>query len=341
MPLAVIVAVVAASVLAGSAWAGGNAGFGPVDPASPTTERVSHAYWLIAALSVGILVLIMVPLLLFAARYRSRGRPRSVEGPQVHGNTGFELAWTALPVVLLVAVASFVFYKLPGITDPAAAGEPLRVRVEGRQFYWRYVYENGVVAVDTLRVPVGRVIELDMTAPENDVIHSYWVPALFPKRDTIPGQTTTQRFVAERAGLFEGQCGEFCGVQHAAMTAFAEAMPPERFDGWLEEQARLQERGGRELGEALWEGACMKCHRLDEAYVGPALRGNPTLADRASLEQIVRFGRRAMPAVGQGWTEREIDALFAWTRQYGGGEDDTPATDGDSEETGTETGDGS
>ena len=314
MPLALPVAVVAASVLAGPAVAGGNGGFGPVDPASPTTERISHAYWLIGALSIGILLLILVPLLLFASRYRSRGRPRTQDGPQVHGNTGFELAWTAVPVVLLVGIASFVFYKLPGITDPAAAGEPLTIRVEGRQFYWRYVYENGVVAVDTLRVPVGRVVELDMTSPENDVVHSYWIPALFGKRDTIPGQETTQRFVAKRTGLFEGQCGEFCGIQHAAMTAFAEALPPDQFDAWLEQQAEAQAEGGRELGRVLWDGACMKCHRLDEEYVGPALGGNTLLGDREALEELVRNGRRAMPAVGQGWTEREYEALHAYTR---------------------------
>ena len=328
MPLALLVAVLAASALAESALAGGNAGFGPVDPASPTTERVSHAYWLIAALSLGILLLVLVPLLLFSSRYRSRGRPRSVDGPQVHGNTGFELAWTAVPVVLLVAVASFVFYKLPGITDPAAAGEPLQVKVEGRQFYWRYVYDNGVVALDTLRVPVGRVVELDMTAPEGDVIHSYWVPALFPKRDTIPGQETTQRFVAKRTGLYEGQCGEFCGIQHAAMTAFAEVLPPDEFDRWLEQEASRQQTGGRALGEALWNAACMKCHRLNEEYVGPPLAGNTILADREALEELVRNGRGAMPAVGQGWTDREVDALHAYTRtlvEDGDGEDEPPA----------------
>lgn len=310
----VAVALLAAAVLTAPAWAGGNAGFGPVNPEASNTEQTAHAYWLIAALSIGILLLIAVPLVLFMVRYRSRGRPRSQDGPQVHGNTAFELAWTAVPVLIITAVAAFVLYKLPGITDPAAAGEPVRIRVEGRQFYWRYVYANDVVAIDRLRVPAGRVVQLDMTSPENDVIHSFWIPALFGKRDTIPGAVTDLRFVAKRPGIYPGQCGEFCGLQHAAMLASAEVLAPEAFDSWLEGEAEAQAEGGMELGEVLWNGACFKCHRLTEEFVGPQLGGNTTLADREGLERLVRGGRGAMPAVGQGWSEREFDALYAFTR---------------------------
>jgi cytochrome c oxidase subunit II len=310
----VVVVSVFAALLSAPAWAGGNAGFGPVDPASPHTERVADAYWLIAALSVGILVLIVVPLGLFVVRYRARGRPRAQDGPQVHGNTAFELAWTLVPVVLITLIAGFVFYKLPGITDPAEAGEPLTVRVEGRQFYWRYVYPNGAVAIDTLTLPAGRVVELDMTSPERDVIHSFWIPALFGKRDTIPGAVTEVRFVAKRPGRFEGNCGELCGIQHAQMFARAEVLPPDEFDRWLEEQGEAQAEAAPELGEVLWEGACFKCHRLDEEYVGPPLGGNTTLSNREGLEQLVRNGRGAMPAVGQEWTEREVESLYQYTR---------------------------
>ena len=166
--------------------------------------------------------MVTIPLVVFMVRYRSRGRPREQEGAQVHGNTAFEFAWTAVPVLIIAGIAGFVFYKLPGITDPAAAGQKLQVRVEGRQFYWRFVYPNGAVSVDTLHVPVGRVVELKMTSPDSDVIHSFWIPSLFGKRDTIPGQQTTLRFVATRTGRFEGQCGEFCGIQHAMMLTHAE-----------------------------------------------------------------------------------------------------------------------
>lgn len=317
--LAAVVVPLGAAAFSAPAFGGGNAGFGPVNPESPNAVRVSHAYWLIGAFSLLVLLLITVPLLVFVVRYRSRGRPRSVDGPQVHGNTSFELAWTAVPVLILVVVAGFVFYKLPGITDPAAAGEPVRVRVEGRQFYWRYVYANGVVAIDTLRVPVGQVVKLDLTAPEGDVIHSYWIPALFGKRDTIPGGRTELSFVAKRPGSYAGQCGEFCGVQHAAMLARVDAVPRQAFEQWLGGQAAAQRGTARALGAQLWTGVCQKCHRLAQEFVGPPLGGNTILRDRQALAQVVRNGRGAMPAVGQGWTERELRALFDYTRRLGSG----------------------
>lgn len=320
--LAAAVVPLAAAAFSAPALAGSNAGFGPVNPESPNAVRVSQAYWLIGALSVGVLLLITIPLLFFVVRYRSRGRPRTVEGPQAHGSTAFELSWTVVSVLILVGIASFVFYKLPGITDPAAAGEPLSVRVEGRQFYWRYVYGNGVVAVDTLRVPVGRVIKLELTAPEGDVIHSYWIPALFGKRDTIPGSETRLLFVAKRPGTYEGQCGEFCGVQHAAMLARVQAVRQDEFSRWLGAQKAAQRGGGRALGRSIWTGVCQKCHRLADEYVGPPLAGNTILRDRQALEQLVRNGRGAMPAVGQGWSDREVRALFSYTRRLGGGGSD-------------------
>ena len=312
--LAAVVSLVVAGVTAASALAG-NGGVAPVDPASPTTERTRDAYWLIAGFAGAVLLLVLVPLLIFVVRYRSAGRPREVEGPQVHGNTSFELAWTAVPIVILLVVAGFVFYKLPGITDPKAeaAGPRLTVRVEGRQFYWRYVYPNGAVAIDTLRVPLGRVVELELTSPDEDVIHSYWVPALFGKRDTIPGQTTELRFVAQRTGLFEGTCGELCGIQHALMQAAVEVVPAAEFDTWVQQQRQAQQAGSSDLGAQQWEGVCQKCHRLDEDYVGPPLGGNPTLKDRAALATLVRNGRRTMPAVARDWTIEELTALYRYT----------------------------
>ena len=92
----------------------------------------------------------------------------------------------------------------------------IQIKVEGRQFYWNYVYPNGRVAVNELRVPVGRIIELELTAPVHDVIHSWWVPRLAGKIDAIPGKVNA--LVRGRGpGVYEGQCAEFCGAQHALM----------------------------------------------------------------------------------------------------------------------------
>jgi cytochrome c oxidase subunit II len=322
-PLALVI-LLGALLAQASVAKGDNGGFSPVDPVSPNGERIEDAYYLIAAIAVFVFLLVTIPLVIFVVRFRSRGRPRSVEGPQVRGNTGLELAWTALPVVLLALAAGFVFYKLPGITSLASAegATDLEITVEGRQFYWQYEYPNGVIAINRLRVPEGRVVDLEITAPESDVIHSFWIPALGAKFDAIPGETNDQEFRPLRTGVFPGQCGEFCGIQHAAMTAALEVLPADEFDRWLEEQARAQETGEGELGQATFAGACANCHGVGgEGLIGPALAGNPILEQREALEEVVRNGRGEMPAVGEGWSETQMDALFRYLREELGGED--------------------
>ena len=206
---------------------------------------------------------------------------------------------------------TFVFYKLPGIKDipeANAAGEKLTVEVEGRQFYWRYVYPNGAVSVNELRLPAGRPIDLVVTAPANDVIHSWWVPALAGKIDAIPGKVNHLRFEAPtKLGVYEGQCAEFCGVQHALMLASARTVPSAEFDSWVSAQLRV----GADLGRQTFDGACGPCHGMNgEGLIGPPLEGNATLADRELLAELLENGRNEMPAVGRGWDQRQTNALI-------------------------------
>ena len=104
-------------------------------------------------------MLVVGTLLVFVVRYRSKGRPRELEGPQVRGHTNLELAWTAGPVVLLAIIAGFVFWKVSdiGATSSLPASERQakdEIAVEGHQYYWDFTYPNGAISVDTLRHPV-------------------------------------------------------------------------------------------------------------------------------------------------------------------------------------------
>jgi cytochrome c oxidase subunit 2 len=296
-------------------------GLTPVDPDSPNTERIADLYWFVAFWAAVVLLSVAVPLVIFVVRYRSRGRSRTVEGPQVHGSTRLEIAWTVVPIVILLIVTVFTFYKLPGITLDAEAGEDVqKIRVEGRQFYWQYRYPNGVIAIDTLRAPADRLVELEITAPENDVIHSYWVPDLFPKFDAIPGRTTETSFRAG-PGTYQGQCAEFCGIQHAVMFATIEVIPSDEFDAWLTEEAQRQETGDSDLGEQLFSGVCAKCHGDEgQGLIGPGLSSS-TVSNAASVEQIVRNGRGKMPAIGSDWEDREMKALTDYLKErFAGGQ---------------------
>ena len=299
-------------------------GLTPVTAESPNAERIEDLYWFIAFWAAVVLLAVAIPLAIFVYRYRSRGRDRTVEGPQVHGSTRLEIAWTLVPIAILLLVTAFTFYKLPGITleDEAEAGD-LRVRVEGRQFYWQYRYPNGVIAIDRLVAPQGRLVVLEITAPDSDVVHSYWVPGLGGKFDAIPGRTVETAFQAGKTGIFEGVCAEFCGIQHAAMLAEIQVLPAGDFDSWLAQQAQEQEAGTSELGEQLFVGACSKCHGAQgSGDIGPAFTP-ANIGDPEAVAEIVRNGRRRMPAIGEEWDDRQMEALTDYLAERFGEEEES------------------
>jgi cytochrome c oxidase subunit 2 len=319
-PLAALLLVAAALVVAAPALAG-NGGFAPVPPESPNAQRITDTYWVIVAFTGFIFVLVEGSLILFVIRYRRRGRPVEVEGPQIRGHHRLEIAWTVMPVLILAAIGSVVFYELPGIDDPpsarAAGNERLDILVEGRQFYFNYHYPNGVIAVDRLRVPVNAVVVLDVRAPTFDVIHSWWVPALGGKRDMIPGKPNETWFQAEREGLYRGQCAELCGVQHAAMRTDVEVMSEGDFQGWLDEQEQQQRnpQGVTALGRQTFRGVCAKCHGVrGEGLIGPPIT-QAAVENEEALEDLIRNGRGDMPAVGRDWEERQMQALIAYLQE--------------------------
>jgi cytochrome c oxidase subunit II len=316
-PLAALLLAAAALVVAAPALAG-NGGFAPVEPVSPNAERITDTYWLIVVFTGFIFLLVEGCLIAFVIKYRRRGRPVEVEGPQIRGHHRLEIAWTVAPVLILAVIGSFVFYKLPGIADvpsaTAAGGERLEVRVEGRQFYFNYEYPNGVIAVDRLRVPVNRVVRLELVGPVHDVIHSWWVPALGGKMDMIPGVVNETWFQAEKEGLYRGQCAELCGVQHAAMRTAVEVLPEAEFERWLDEQAQEQEspEGEIALGRQTYRGVCAKCHGFErEGLIGPAITA-AAVENTEAIEALLEEGRGAMPAVGRDWEEHQVDALIEY-----------------------------
>jgi cytochrome c oxidase subunit II len=300
-----------ALTLTGAALAG-NGGLAPQAPASPNEGGIRDVYWLILGITGAIFVLVEGALLLFVVRYRSRGRAREIEGPQIRGHTNLELGWTAAPVLVLAAIAAFVFYKVGDIRNAPAAGAatPETIRIEGHQFYWQFVYPNGAISIDTLRVPLNRKIELAISSP--DVAHSWWVPALGGKLDAIPGRINRTSFRATELGTFRGQCAEFCGIQHAAMLARVQVLPQDDYDAWVRQ--RLDSPS--ELGRETFDGVCAKCHGLaGQGFIGPAIAQSPLLADRAALTTVIRDGRGKMPAVGKTWGDEQLRATLAYLRK--------------------------
>ncbi|MGZ4289101.1 MAG: cytochrome c oxidase subunit II [Gaiellaceae bacterium] len=305
--LAVLVALATAGVAAAT-----NGGLTPVEPASPNATHIQHAYYLILGLTAGIFLLVESLLVVFVWKYRSRGRPRAVEGAQVHGHTRLELIWTVFPVVILAIIAAFVFYELPSIDSAPAAADPIHITVEGHQYYWQFDYPGGARSIGTMHVPSGAVVDLRVVSP--DVIHSWWIPALGGKIQAIPGRTNHTWFQATKQGSFEGQCAELCGVFHASMLATVQSGSQQAYRHYL---ATWNET----IGKQVWNGVCATCHgNLGQGGYGPAIANNTLLKQAAGLNVIIRQGftgsTGTMPPVGATWTNQEISALDAYVKKH-------------------------
>ena len=295
-----------------------NGGFAPVTPESPNAEGIRDSYVLVSIFVLGIFVLVEGLLIAFIVKYRRRKRPRFEDGAPIHGATKLELLWTAFPVVVLFLIGAFIFIELPGIKNIPSAGASgqLEITVTGRQFYWQYEYPNGVIAIDTMRAPAGVPVHLEVTAPDSDVIHSWWIPALGGKIDAIPGTVNETWFEAENPGVYTGQCAELCGLEHANMIASVEVLPEAEFAAWLEQRRTDQTAGTGELGQEEWDGVCAKCHGFSgEGGIGPRIAGSIVLADPTAVENLVRNGRRTMPAVGSDWTSEQVEALASYLKE--------------------------
>jgi cytochrome c oxidase subunit II len=312
--LALFAAIVAPSALAQ---------FAPVVPESKNADGIRTSYLFITIFTVAIFLLVEGLLVAFIWKYRRRKRPRFEDGAPIHGATKLELAWTGGPVIVLFIIAVFVFAELPGIKNipTATAGEEqLEIKVTGQQFYWSFEYPNGVVAIDTMRAPEGVPVKLTVVAPVDDVIHSWWIPALGGKIDAIPGRTNYTWFQADKTGTYTGQCAELCGLQHAQMLASVDVMPRDDFTSWLERRRAEQTNGSVELGKETWQGVCAKCHGLaGEGGIGPRIAGSPILTTPRSLAVLVRNGRTGpqgvMPAVGAEWNAEQIASLEAYLKE--------------------------
>jgi len=315
---AVSFAVLTALLAVGPALAG-NAGFGPPAPETPSGEAISHLYWIVFTVCAIVFVLVETALIYFIVRFRRRrDTPVGAEGPQIHGNTRIEIIWTAVPAVILAALAIFAFTRIPAVQARGVENDnPLVVQVDAHQFYWQYTYPNGALSFDTLYLPVDRPVELRLNAA--DVIHSWWVPSLTGKLDAIPGRMNTLRFVPSKVGEYEGKCAELCGVQHTIMYTDVQVLESGQYEQKVSE---LSGQSQVALGKQQWDTVCAKCHGFaGDGDIGPAIAGNGTLTNFDSLSTLIREeGQNTpqfdsyMPAVGRGWTDAQVNALIAYIK---------------------------
>ncbi len=201
--------------------------------ASEEFDRIQDIYWFATIISIGIFSLVAAVVVYSAWKWRVP-LDDDADGPPIHGHTGLEIVWTAVPAILVIAigVASAVV-----LSENGQAGErPLQVKVIGQQFTWKFVYSDyGDATSGELVLPVGRETRFTMTSV--DVIHSFWVPNFGQKQDAVPGIETTILVTPTRTGEFAVVCAELCGLGHATMRAKARVVTQSEFDAWVKEQA--------------------------------------------------------------------------------------------------------
>ncbi len=202
-----------------------------LDPRSPNAGRVSGLWWLMLWISTAVFVIVLV-LMAVAILRRRRGLEVDRRVPR-WGDPFIVLAGVIIPAVVLASVFVVSIRDLNSITS---SGDTARLTIEvvGHDWWWGVRYPDGVETANEIHIPVGEPVRVQLTT--DDVIHSFWVPQLAPKVDTIPGRTNTLVLQADEAGTFRGQCAEFCGLQHAHMAFLVVAEPSAQFDAWLAKQ---------------------------------------------------------------------------------------------------------
>jgi cytochrome c oxidase subunit II len=183
-------------------------------------------------------VFILVEGALVYAVFRFRGKPGDPEPKQIHGNTTVEILWTAIPALILAAIA---VPTVKGIFATAATphGQALTVEVIGHQWWWEFRYPDlHITTANELHIPVGQTVATRMGTI--DVVHSFWAPRFAGKRDVFPNRETRLWFKAEQPGEYSGQCAEFCGIQHGRMAFRIKAQTPAEFQAWAAHMQTLK-----------------------------------------------------------------------------------------------------
>jgi cytochrome c oxidase subunit II len=252
--------------------------FTPESGGSPNADDIDTLYKITLYVAIVIFLIVEATLIWSLVRYRHRrSRP---DGAQIRGNTPLEVGWTLAAALILVVLTVVTFVYLDDIENPPESGpsglqasqtrfasvdQPappsgrpyLRIKVNGQQYVWRYVYpgRRTVFSYYTMVVPVDTTVVLEITS--SDVIHSWWIPKLGGKADAVPGHVneTWFKIPPDKAGTtFIGQCAELCGSNHADMRAAVKAVTPAEYEAWAEKRADEIETAGKELGEQRKEG---------------------------------------------------------------------------------------
>ena len=303
-------------------------------PASTPADAIHRYSLFVLGITGSIFAVVFTMLVIAVIRFRRRPGDDESEPPQVYGSEQVEVAWTVVPILIVIVLslttARTVFEVQNRVRPPAA----LQVTAIGRQWWWEFRYPaQGIVTANELHVPVSDPAHPSPTflrLESADVAHSFWVPRLAGKTDLIPNRVNEAWIDPRETGLFEGQCAEYCGTQHAKMLLRVYVHTREDFDRWVAaQQAAAAAAPEAEEGRRVFETtACLNCHTV-RGTVGNGLYG-PDLTHLMSRDTLAAGAVRNTPAQLRAWVrdpntlkpgarmpamqldDRKLDALVAY-----------------------------
>src|SRR5712692_9566357 len=205
------------------------------EPRSTPAESIRHLSLFVLSVT-GLIFLVVFSLLTYVVvKFRSSAADTDREPAQVYGSTQIELAWTVIPIVIVVVLFLATARVIHAIQDAPRPAVAVEVTAIGHQFWWEFRYPGlGIVTANELHIPVSMPTFLRLLSADTD--HSFWIPQLAGKTDLIPNRVNEMWMAPQQTGIFLGQCAQYCGTQHAKMLLLVSVDSTEDFDAWARAQ---------------------------------------------------------------------------------------------------------
>ncbi|MDR3747303.1 MAG: cytochrome c oxidase subunit II [Acidobacteriota bacterium] len=275
-------------------------------PSSTPADSIYHLSLFVLALCAGIFIVVASLLVYAIFKFRRRPTDDGREPPQIYGSNQMELAWTVIPVLIVVVLFLATARVIHAVEDARFPASTTEITAVGHQFWWEFKYPQGFTTANELHVPVSdpsNPTPTHITLMSADTDHSFWVPKLAGKTDLIPNRTNSMWIEPHETGGYVGQCAQYCGTQHAKMLLRVVVESQSDFNAWVAAQRKPAQSvdsvtRGRQVFETT---ACVNCHTI----AGTNAKGKfgPDLTHLMSRETI---------AAGAALNNRE--GLRAWIK---------------------------
>ncbi len=237
-------------------------------PASTPADSIYRLSLFVLAICLAIFLLVFSLLVYSVVKFRRRPDDDGREPAQIYGSNQVELAWTVIPILIVVVLFLATARVIHAVEDARFPPGATEITAVGHQFWWEFQYpRQGFIAANELHVPVSDAknpTPTHITLLSADTDHSFWVPMLAGKTDLIPNRTNSMWIEPHETGVYVGQCAQYCGTQHAKMLLRVVVQSREDFDRWVAGQQRPAENAdgvgrGRQVFETT---ACVNCHTI-------------------------------------------------------------------------------